>query len=199
MAPEARRQQILDSALELVLRDGYAAATMQLIAREAGVTRPVVYEFFADRDELLVALLGREATKATAIPGGIALDLAAGIDDPLQMIVRAQTMFLDLVVMAPQAWRLMLMGGAGAPQSVRDLVAGVRMMIAAQIRANIEMLPAVAAGEGLDAELIALVAMATSEAAAREVLNRPAVFTPERFHTATAEILDRVEISWQAT
>src|SRR4051812_18096989 len=38
-----RREQVLDAALVLIDRDGYGAVTMEAVAREIGVTKPVVY------------------------------------------------------------------------------------------------------------------------------------------------------------
>lgn len=59
MPLEQRRQQLLDAALALIVRDGYAGVTIEAIAAEAGVTKPVVYKAYANLTELLTALLER--------------------------------------------------------------------------------------------------------------------------------------------
>lgn len=59
-----RREQLLDAALALVLADGFAAVTMDGVARATGVTRPVVYGQFASSTELLEALLRRSLHRA---------------------------------------------------------------------------------------------------------------------------------------
>ena len=44
--PPSGATQLLDAALEVIARDGYAGVSIDAIAREAGVTRPVVYGVF---------------------------------------------------------------------------------------------------------------------------------------------------------
>ena len=41
LSPEARREQLLDAALRVLVRDGFDQVTIEAIAQEAGVTRPV--------------------------------------------------------------------------------------------------------------------------------------------------------------
>lgn len=50
-------RQILDAAEQLVAEEGVDAATTRAIAERAGVAVPSLYRFFADRDEILDALL----------------------------------------------------------------------------------------------------------------------------------------------
>jgi TetR/AcrR family transcriptional regulator, fatty acid biosynthesis regulator len=57
---EARRDQILDRAAELVLADGLAALSMEGVARATGVSKGLVYNYFPDRQALFAALLQRE-------------------------------------------------------------------------------------------------------------------------------------------
>ena len=52
-----RRRQILDVALEAFARSGYHDTSMNAIAREAGVTKPVLYQHFASKHELFELLL----------------------------------------------------------------------------------------------------------------------------------------------
>jgi AcrR family transcriptional regulator len=40
MPREERREQLLDAAMAVIARDGYAGVSIDAIAREAGVTRP---------------------------------------------------------------------------------------------------------------------------------------------------------------
>jgi AcrR family transcriptional regulator len=43
MPIEARREQVLDAALRLITDRGYDAVTMEAIARESDLSKPVVY------------------------------------------------------------------------------------------------------------------------------------------------------------
>src|SRR5437660_11194204 len=60
MAPERRREQVLDAALRVILELGYSGVSIEAIARAAGVTRPVIYDHFANLGQLLQALIERE-------------------------------------------------------------------------------------------------------------------------------------------
>ena len=53
----ARREQLLDVALQVFARQGYHGASMNDIAEAAGVTKPVVYQHFESKRELYLALL----------------------------------------------------------------------------------------------------------------------------------------------
>src|SRR3974390_141062 len=50
-------RQILDAAEEIVGEHGVDAATTRAICERAGVAAPSLYRFFADRDQVLDALL----------------------------------------------------------------------------------------------------------------------------------------------
>src|SRR5436189_3912056 len=54
---KARRAQLLDSALEVFVAQGYHAAAMDDIAERAGVSKPVLYQHFPGKLELYLALL----------------------------------------------------------------------------------------------------------------------------------------------
>ena len=60
MAPEQRREQLIDAAIEVILERGYAGVSIEAIAREAGITRPVVYDHFPNLNRLLHAVIERE-------------------------------------------------------------------------------------------------------------------------------------------
>ena len=83
LAPEARRNQILDDAARLILQEGLSAVTMERMGREAGISKGLVYNYFPTRDALLGALLHREQTKlrdrgmATALQAANYQDLIA--------------------------------------------------------------------------------------------------------------------------
>jgi len=52
---EAKRQQILDSAINLFTEQGFAAASMELIAKNASVSKQTVYSHFGNKDDLFSA------------------------------------------------------------------------------------------------------------------------------------------------
>jgi len=60
LSPESRRNQLLDSAKNLIQKQGFSGFTMEALATEAGVSNPLVYKYFDTRLELLQELWTRE-------------------------------------------------------------------------------------------------------------------------------------------
>ncbi|MBT4618952.1 MAG: TetR/AcrR family transcriptional regulator, partial [Gammaproteobacteria bacterium] len=60
LSPTARRNQLLDTTLTMVIAGGVQAFTMEGLAKTAGVSAPLVYNYFSSRPELLQTLLLRE-------------------------------------------------------------------------------------------------------------------------------------------
>ena len=57
---ERTRRILIDAALEVISETGFAGATLDAIARRAGVTRGSIYSNFADRDALFVAAVASQ-------------------------------------------------------------------------------------------------------------------------------------------
>lgn len=63
LSPHDRRMQILDAARIIIENNGLASITMDEVAREAGVSIPLIYKYFDTRMQLLRELLIREYNK----------------------------------------------------------------------------------------------------------------------------------------
>ena len=73
LGPAVRRPLVLDAALAVWDHEGYRGTTMAAIAAEAGVSKPVLYECFDNKDDVLRALLDREEERPdVGDPGGAA-------------------------------------------------------------------------------------------------------------------------------
>ncbi len=59
MPRNARRAQLLESALDVFVAQGYHAAGMDDIAERAGVSKPVLYQHFPGKLDLYLALLDK--------------------------------------------------------------------------------------------------------------------------------------------
>ena len=60
------RETVLDAALAVFSRQGYAATTLDHIAQEAGVTRGAIYWHFGGKAELYNALVEERFARAFA-------------------------------------------------------------------------------------------------------------------------------------
>jgi AcrR family transcriptional regulator len=189
MRRSERREQILDAALHLIAEHGYAAATMEGIARAAAVTRPVVYDQFGTREELLHVLVAREEERALA-ELSVVVPLPPDERDPDDVLAEGVTAFLGVVAANTDRWRLILQPVEGTPALVREHVDSGRRAIAERLEAVLAWGVEQRGGpRGVDVELLAQMLVGAAEHAGRLVLADPGRFTPERFGAATAGML----------
>jgi AcrR family transcriptional regulator len=87
LGEDERREQILRATIDVVADDGYAAATVVRIAERAGVSKGLVFHYFADKGDLMEQVL--HATTAT-IRTTVAteLDLTASVPDVIRAAIR---------------------------------------------------------------------------------------------------------------
>src|SRR3954467_11604160 len=105
MSAAERREQLLDVTKELVLEQGFHAVSIEAVAREAGVSRPIVYGHFDDLPGLLEALVDREGARALGqLAEVLPRDLASG--DPRENLLAALRGYLAAVEADPVTWRL---------------------------------------------------------------------------------------------
>lgn len=53
---EGIRERILESALSIIVQEGFAALTMRSLATKIGMTAPNIYNYFKNKDELYITL-----------------------------------------------------------------------------------------------------------------------------------------------
>lgn len=49
---EERKEKILQTALKVFAREGYRDSNLSLIATECGISRPTIYQYFKDKEEI---------------------------------------------------------------------------------------------------------------------------------------------------
>jgi AcrR family transcriptional regulator len=177
MDAAARRGQLLDVATDLAVEDGFHAVSVEAVARNAGVTRAVIYQHFADRQGLLEAVVDRETSRALAQVSETALtDLSEG--DSQELMLESLDSYLRAVRDHPKTWRLVLMPPEGAPLILRQRIEHGRRSVLAKLARAVE--PALRGDQAHDAELTASVLSAISDEYARLVLTDPERYSPER-------------------
>lgn len=116
LGPERRRPELLDAGLRLFLERGYDGTSMQAVAEEAGVTKPVVYAAFTSKDDLFRALLAREEERILAEIQGAFAD--ADLTDPETTLIDGFTGFLGAVGESPDVYKLIFLGEGGGNAAV---------------------------------------------------------------------------------
>ena len=138
LGPERRRPLILDAALEVYVQRGYRGTSMQAVADAAGVTKPVVYECYPSKDELLLVLLDREERRLLdAITD--ALPRNPTFDNVEAMLEAGLTAFLTAASQATNSWRVVFESRRGSDSVVAARVRRARDMILGQISALVRL------------------------------------------------------------
>jgi AcrR family transcriptional regulator len=129
MPRDARRAQLLESALGVFVAQGYHSAAMDDIAERAGVSKPVLYQHFPGKLDLYLALLDQSCD--TIIDATrVALE---STDDNKQRVTATMQVFYDYVASAQGAFRLVFESDLNSQPAVRERVERVTTECAAQI------------------------------------------------------------------
>ncbi|MES2983810.1 MAG: TetR family transcriptional regulator [Pseudomonadota bacterium] len=95
---EKTREALLDAAERVFIRDGVAAATLEDIAREAGVTRGAVYWHFDNKQDVFSAMHNR-----VKLPMDMLYQRMVSGDDPLGGLQAVCTEVLQMIATTPRA------------------------------------------------------------------------------------------------
>jgi AcrR family transcriptional regulator len=139
-----RREQILDCALAAFAEHGYHGASIADVCARAEIGRATLYQYFADKRELLVALAERIAARILeAYANRRPVSLPPGVRPDREQVVRfAEARFaavLRVVFEDAATARLVLRAGRGADgvvdEILRSIDAAVLETMEAEIRA----------------------------------------------------------------
>lgn len=84
---DARRAAIRDAAVEQFFARGYAATSMANIAQAAGVSRPAVYQYFSDKEDVFASAFSaifEQRSEAALAAYDAAADAGSALDAMLQ-------------------------------------------------------------------------------------------------------------------
>lgn len=127
-AGEPRREQLLNAADRVIQRDG-PNASMNAIAAEAGITKPILYRHFGDRSRLIQALTERHAS-------GLMAAVRAALNEPLERRDRVEHVldaYLAAIEARPQVYRLLTHPEQGGPTGPGHALAPTMKQIAEEI------------------------------------------------------------------
>jgi AcrR family transcriptional regulator len=185
-----RRQQLLDVTKAMVAAHGFHAVSIEAVAREAGISRPIVYGHFDDLNGLLEALVLRETARALdQLADFLPTDLTAG--NPRELLLAGLRGYLEAVRGDPDTWRLVLMPPEGAPALLRDLLVQGRGAVVAHL-AEAARPGLGSGGPSPDPELTARTLSAVADEAARLLLTDPARYPVERMLDHAAWVLGQL-------
>jgi AcrR family transcriptional regulator len=194
MPIEVRRRQALDGALELISEQGYAAVTMEAIAREANLAKPVLYNAYPGLAPLLAALLEREQARALKALADAMPPHMAG-EDPGTLLLEWLESLAQTIVSNSRPWRLILTPPENTPKVVRDRVETGRAFALGQVRAALGAMLKRRPSLELDPDLSAEMVLAMAEHAARLLIRDRDTYPPERLVTYARSLLEMLGLS----
>jgi AcrR family transcriptional regulator len=170
MVAEDRRTVLLAAADRVVQRDG-PAASMNVIAAEAGITKPILYRHFGDKGGLYRALAARHIEElldrlraALVTRGGLTTRTRATIDA-----------YLASIEERPQVYRFLMQRAAVEEPDVRGQVEGFVRRFGDELATGIRSEPALGDVESLRAQVWAHAIAGMVQAAGDWWLDHPDV------------------------
>ncbi len=161
---------MLDAGVRVFSRRGYHGASMDEIADEAGISKPMVYAYLGTKEELFVACLHREGTRMMeAIAGAAAPDLPA--DERLWRGLRA---FFGFVGAHRDGWSVLYRQARAEPLFTGELT----VMRARMVEVVAGMLDHALRAEGREVaetelEVVAYALVGATESLADWLADRP--------------------------
>lgn len=127
-APE-RRAQLLEVARRAFGTRGFHAVSMESVARQAGVTKPTLYDHFPSKKELYLALLDADLS-------GLHDRVTRALRSPIGNRERIRASFqayFDFVDEHDEGFRLLMQETVGAEREFRERVSIVRDRILGEV------------------------------------------------------------------
>ena len=188
----AREREILDAAERIFGERGYQGTSMDDVAADVGVSKPLIYQYYGSKDGLFLACLARLRAQLLETVTDAAM-AARDAEDALYAGFVAWFQFLDD---HPQAWSVLIDEGmlstgpaAGPAAAATDEVRGAFIeLISAMVRLNLPP------GRTTDDDEIEIVAQSISGATERLAIWRSRTATPPSVEKVAATLKD---LLWQ--
>ncbi len=178
---------ILHASEQVFSKHGYAHGTTNRIAARAGVAIGSVYQYFPNKDSILVALVRRHMEEGTALVLSMLAEEPAPATRPLpELVDRFVRAMVALHERDPKLHRV-LFEEAPHPKVLWDELAAMESKICAMVAAMLEAHPAVAIR---DAAVASWIVVQTVESLVhRFVIHGPGPAQRERFIAEVVEMI----------
>lgn len=162
-----RRAQLLDVARRVFGKSGFHGVSMEEVATEAGVTKPILYDHFPSKKELYLALLESDLNV-------LHQNVREALNSPIGNRERIRASFeayFDFVQEEADGFRLLMQETVGAEREFRDRVAEVREQILSEV-ADLIVRESKGKLQREHAETVALALIGMGETVAQRQLGR---------------------------
>ena len=156
-----RMEQTLKAAHALFAARGYATVTMDEVATAVGVTKPLLYNYFGNKERLYLACMepaGDALLKAVMVPVGQA-------DTPQEAMRSGIRAFFEFVDQDRSAWRVLFDETLPVESGIARRVGAYRTRLAELVSGSV--LTQVEPAYRVEVEALSVVLLAAAEALAR--------------------------------
>ncbi len=167
MRGSERRAQLLNVARRVFGKSGFHSVSMEEVASEAGVTKPILYDHFPSKKELYLALLDADLSVLHEKVRQ-ALNSPIGNRERIRASFRA---YFDFVQEEADGFRLLMQETVGAEREFRDCVEQVRERILSEV-ADLIVRESKGKLQREHAETVALALIGMGETVAQRQLGR---------------------------
>ena len=112
---ESVRQRLLTAATDLFTRKGYATTTVREIVGAAGVTKPVLYYYFRNKEGIYLELMREAFARLEELIDDSAGDRGSATQKLLRLCDRTYTLFMENVKVARVMYSIYYGPQQGAP------------------------------------------------------------------------------------
>jgi AcrR family transcriptional regulator len=123
-----RREELLDAATDAIRRDG-PGISMEAMAAAAGVTKPILYRHFGDRDGLVLALAGRFSTN---LMEQLQRSLSAAAE-PRDLLASTIDTFVAFIEADPELYRFLVHRAVREETGAADELHGFIRQVSQQV------------------------------------------------------------------
>ncbi len=109
------RQRLLEGAAELFTQKGYAATTVREIVAAGGVTKPVLYYYFRNKEGLYLELMRQAFTKVDDLLQAALEDQGSATQKLVRLCDRVYSLFMENVKVARVMYSIYYGPQQGAP------------------------------------------------------------------------------------
>lgn len=121
MSPAARREQLLELGLQMVAERPLEEVSIDAIAEEAGVSRALLFHYFASKQDFHVAIARAQGDRMLALTAP-----DESLEDPIEILAGSLAAFVDYVGAHRTAYTAFLRGSGSADPAMRAVVDDTR-------------------------------------------------------------------------
>ena len=158
LSPEDRREQLIRVASDIIGSDGVDHIRIPYVASSAGVTRPVVYKFFPNRQAIIVAVLESFRSDLERRLPAIQVPAEGDLEDTTREFVDAACDAIEAT--GPGGW--ILLGSTGFDSEIAGITEEVQ---AGLIAPWLDAIEALTGGKPQEVQALAMMIIAAGRAA----------------------------------